>query len=1092
MAYKMNKGLILKIAFFVTIALVIIWVVSFNKSIEFPKEVEATLPEKVNFNLHIKPILSDRCFACHGPDVNKREANLRLDVESEALALIGENKDHYAIVPGNPLRSAVYERMVTEETDLRMPPIDSNLKLSQTEIALITRWIEQGAEYQPHWSFTPPKQQMVPALNDSGLIWANNDIDHFVYDKMISKGFKPTERASKETLIRRLSFDLTGLPPSLQEVDVFLNDTSSEAYLTYVGQLLNSPQYGERMATKWLDLARYADSNGYQDDGMRNMWPWRDWVIKAFNENLPYDDFILWQLAGDLLPNPTYDQILATGFNRNHPQSQEGGIIPEEYRVEYVADRTNTLGKAFLGLSTECARCHDHKYDPISQKEYFQFYAFFNNVNETGQVPYVGDPSPTLILKEDEEVEKKIAYLKEKIEEEEKRLKIYTKDDLASFESWQNNLSKTKAPSRVPRGEIAYYPLDKPVNNIFDNLIDKAKPADMVVIQKDKELISVKGKIGKGIKLVGDSYVDLGADIAYFERSDPFSISIWYKALKDSLNGPIFSKTGGFANGFRGYELLIREDGSLAGLMSHTWPANAIEVHTEEAIPVGEWVHLVMSYDGSSKASGLKLYMDGKPMKTKVITDHLKQSILAYGKEKRSIGSPGNLQIGKRGTNFAETLDHSIVDELRLFDRNLTEIEAQLLAGVLNPLLENKNKGNIAALKDYYFAVVNEPYGMQNKVLHQLRIEENELVSSKGEVMVMRERREKRATHILDRGVYDAPTEQVFPGTPDVILKFSDTLPKNRLGLAKWLLDKKNPLTARVIVNQYWEMIFGRGIVATPDDFGNQGEFPSHPELLDYLAIKFIASDWNLKELIKLLVSSATYQQSSVVNVNDRIKDPDNIWLSRANASRLPAEMVRDQALASSGLLVRKIGGESVKPYQPKGLWRELTTNYANEYVQDTGEKLYRRSLYTIWKRSSPPPAMINFDASDKYMCIIKRQNTNTPLQALVLMNDPQYIEASRVLAEKMLTHGGEKTIDQLKFGFKAITSRNPEKAELEIIKELYLSELEGFEKAPQDADSLLQVGEYKNDKTLSKEKLAALTLVNSTLLNYDEAIYKR
>lgn len=1089
---KMNKGLILKIAIFLTIFLVVIWVVPFNQPIEFSEEVEEQLPEMVDFNLHIKPILSDRCFACHGPDVNKREANLRLDVEADALDLIGENKDHYALVPGNPMKSGVYLRIVSEEADLKMPPAESNLKLSETEIALITRWIEQGAKYKPHWSFIPPQKINTPTLDDKALSWAENEIDHFVYAKMLTKGLEPSEKASKETLIRRLSFDLTGLPPSMEEVESFLNDNSKEAYLKLVDKYLESPHYGERLASKWLDLARYADSNGYQDDGMRNMWPWRDWVIKAFNENLSYDDFILWQLAGDLLPNPTYDQILATGFNRNHPQSQEGGIIPEEYRVEYVADRTNTLGKAFLGLSTECARCHDHKYDPISQKEYFQLYAFFNNINETGQVPYVGDASPTLILKDDEEVEKKIAYINGEIRKKETTIDSVKNQASKSFENWLANLNAQSNSQFTIKGQIGHYPLDKPMDNKFKNLANKNKPADMVVIQKDKEILTVEGKFGKGIQLVGDSYVDLGPDIAYFERSDPFSISLWYKAIEDSLNGPIFSKTGGFANGFRGYELLIREDGSLAALMSHTWPANAIEVHTEEKVPVGEWVHLVMTYDGSSKAAGLQIYMNGKRLGRKVLTDHLKQSILAYGKEKRGIGHSGNLQIGKRGTNFAETLDHSLVDEIRVFDRKLTAIETQMLAGIQDPILSNLKEGNNSALQDYYFSVVNQHYQNQTQSLHKLRKKENELISAKPEVMVMRERSEERKTFILDRGVYDAPTEQVFPHTPAVLFAFPEELPKNRLGLAKWLLHKENPLTARVVVNQYWEMIFGRGIVATPDDFGNQGEFPSHPELLDWLAVNFMETGWDLKQLLKLMVSSATYQQSSILKENVREKDPSNIWLSRANASRLPAEMVRDQALASSGLLVPKIGGESVKPYQPKGLWRELTAEYANEYIEDTGDNLYRRSLYTIWKRSAPPPSMINFDASDKYVCIIKRQNTNTPLQALVLMNDPQYIEASRVLAEKMLIDGGVETSDQLKYGFRAITSRNPEPKELMILEELYQNELAEFQRAPHEADSLLQVGEYGRDKSLPKEKLAAFTLVNSTLMNYDEAIYKR
>jgi hypothetical protein len=1087
----MSKVTLAKIILFFTILLVVLWAVPFKNTVEFSEEVEAALPEQVDFNLHIKPILSDRCFACHGPDVNKREANLRLDVEEDAFKVLGENKDHYAIVPGNPLKSTVYQRIVSTREDLKMPPAESNLKLSTTEIALITRWIEQGAAYKPHWAYIPPQHQPVPDPDEKAAAWTENEIDRFVYAKMRARGLQPAAKARKKTLIRRLSFDLTGLPPTMEEVDDFLRDSSANAYEKLVDHFLASPHYGERLASKWLDLARYADSNGYQDDGMRNMWPWRDWVIKAFNENIPYDDFILWQLAGDLLPNPTYDQILATGFNRNHPQSQEGGIIPEEYRVEYVADRTNTLGKAFLGLSTECARCHDHKYDPISQKEYFQLYAFFNNVNETGQVPYVGDASPTLILT-DEEVEKKKAYIDEKIRDKVKTIERYKKEQAKSFENWLAKIKSGSGLQVATPGQIGYYPLDKPKDNKFKNLSDQSRPADMVVIQKDKELVTVEGKFGKGIQLVGDSYVDLGADIAYFERSDPFSVSLWYKAMEDSLNGPIFSKTGGFANGFRGYELLIREDGSLAGLLSHTWPANAIEVHTGPVVPVGKWVHLTMAYDGSSKASGLKIFLDGKPLPVDVKTDHLRQSMLAYGKEKRGIGHPGNLQIGKRGTNFAETLDRSQVDEIRVFDRELTAIEAEMLAGIPDPIDKNLDKGNIEALREYYFAVIHQQHQQNLAALHELRKQENALISAQPEVMVMKERKDARRTFILDRGVYDAPTEEVFPTTPEVFFAFPEEYPRNRLGLAKWLLHEDNPLTARVAVNQYWQMIFGRGIVATPDDFGNQGAFPSHPELLDWLAIDFMASGWDLKRLIKLMVTSATYKQSSVPQKDHFQRDPENTWLSRVNSSRLPAEMVRDQALASSGLLVRKIGGKSVKPYQPKGLWRELTAAYANEYVQDTGANLYRRSLYTIWKRSSPPPSMINFDASDKYVCTIKRQNTNTPLQALVLMNDPQYIEASRVLAEKMIKEAGKEPLDQLKYGFRAITSRDPGPDELKIIAGLYHSELMGFESAPHEADSLLQVGEFDRDKTLSKEKVAALTLVNSTLLNYDEAIFKR
>ncbi|MEX2565131.1 MAG: DUF1549 domain-containing protein, partial [Cyclobacteriaceae bacterium] len=560
-----------------------------------------------------------------------------------------------------------------------------------------------------------------------------------------------------------------------------------------VDRLLESPHYGERMAAEWLDVARYADSHGYQDDGMRNMWPWRDWVIRSFNENLPYDDFILWQLAGDMLPQATKDQILATGFNRNHPQSQEGGVIAEEYRVEYVADRTNTLGKALLGLSTECARCHDHKYDPISQKEYFQLYAFFNNVKETGQVPYMGEPSPTVILT-DEEAEKKLSYVKEKMKEQEKALDPGLEKFKNGFEDWQAGI-KSKPNYKVNiKGRIGHYPLDAPVKDQFKNLAEPSKPADMVVIQKDKEIQIVEGKFGNAVQLVGDSYVDLGNEMAYFERNEPFTISLWYKALEDSLEGPVFSKTGGFANGYRGYELLVREDGKLAGLMSHTWPANAMEVHSREKIPVGEWVHLAMVYDGSSKAKGMQLFLNGKQLDLDIKTDHLKRSILSYGKDKLSTGHPGNLQIGKRGTNFAETLDHSLVDEFSVFDRRLSALEIEALYGTSDPIPSYVENGRENDLLDFYLLKVNQDFQKGLNKLTQLRGEENAILSAQPEVMVMEERKEPRPTFVLDRGAYDAPTEEVFPGTPQAVMEFPENLPKNRLGLARWVIHEDNPL----------------------------------------------------------------------------------------------------------------------------------------------------------------------------------------------------------------------------------------------------------------------------------------------------------
>lgn len=1082
----MSQNQVIKILISVVIVLFVIWVLQRESEVKFPSEIEASLPAEIDFNFHIKPILSDRCFACHGPDENKREAGLRLDKEESALAAMGDQKSHYAIVPSNTRKSTVFQRITSSDPEIMMPPPESNLRLSELEVALITRWIEQGAAYKPHWSFVKPEKATVPQVDDNG--WANNKIDHFTLARMAERGLKPSEVADKEILIRRVSFDLTGLPPSVEEVEEFLKDKSPNAYEIVVDRLLESPHYGERMASEWLDVARYADSHGYQDDGMRNMWPWRDWVIESFTKNQPYDEFILWQVAGDMLPDATEEQKLATGFNRNHLQSQEGGIVDEEYRVEYVADRTATLGKGFLALSTECARCHDHKYDPISQKEYYQLYAFFNSVNEAGQSPYMGEASPTVIIT-DEKAAKLLSYVRENIQQQQSKIDRDREEYQHGFEQWLNKVRGEFKPLVKLSGRIGHYPLDKLVEDKYINLVDNNKPADMVVRQNEKYLVVAEGKFDKAVKLVGDSYVDLGGEIGYFERNEPFTISIWLRTLKDSLKGPVFSKSGGFANGYRGYDLMLREDGRLSASLNHTWPANAIEVHTEDKIPVDEWVHLAMTYDGSSMAKGLKIFLNGKQMQLQVITDNLQRSILTYGKDKKTWGRPGNLRIGSRDS---ETLSDALVDEFSVFDRRLSEIEIEALYGTPDPIHEYLKNEDRQALSDYYLLNFNPTYQQHLKTLTKLRGEENEILSAQPEVMVMGEQKTPRATYILNRGAYDAPTQQVYPGTPLAIMEFPEELPKDRLGLAKWLIHKENPLTARVAVNRYWQMIFGRGIVNTSDDFGNQGELPTHPKLLDWLAVQFRESGWDVKALLRLMVTSATYQQSSLLSKELLEKDPDNVWLARGPSYRMPAEMIRDNALAASGLLVKKIGGPSVKPYQPDGLWKELAIRNATVYEPDSGSNLYRRGLYTVWKRSSPPPSMVVFDASDKYLCTVERQKTNTPLQALVLLNDPQYLEASRLLAEKMIKEGGVQLDEQISYGFRVMTSRKPDEHELQLLKKLYDAELEEFQHSPASVDSLLQVGAMPRDQSLPGDQVAALTLVVSTLINYDQAVYKR
>lgn len=741
------------------------------------------LPKYVDYNYDIKPILSDKCFACHGPDNNTREAGLRLDTEEGAYKALAESPGKHAVVPGKPHISEAFLRITSDDESIKMPPTAANLPLSNFEIDLIERWIEQGAVYKPHWAFTAPKKPEVPQQDK--IKWGNNEIDNFVLDKMTKSGFKPSPEADKNRLLRRVSLDLTGLPPDEKLMERFLKDDSPQAYEKLVDELMASPAFGEQMALHWMDVARYADSYGYQDDDIRTQWPWRDWVIHAFNENMPYDQFVTWQLAGDLLPNPNKEQILATAFNRNHKITEEGGVVEEEYRVAYGLDKTNTYAKGILGITMECAQCHDHKYDPFTQKNYYGMYAFFNNSLEKG------------------------------------------------LEGLVNS-----GPSKTPR---------------------------LTVTQED-------------------------------------------------------------------------------------------------------------------------------------------------------------------------------------------------IKGILNFINQNADDGDVT-------------------------------------VSVMGERDSIRPTFILDRGVYDAPTVRVYPQTPEAVLPFDSTkYASNRLGLAQWTFSDKNPLTSRVFVNQMWALIFGRGLVASVADFGNQGDLPSHPELLDWLAVDFQQNGWNIKRLIKQLVSTATYKQSSVIEQKHLEKDPDNIYLARAKRLRLPAQMIRDQVLVTSGLLNRKIGGPSIKPYQPEGIWEVSSSGRGAlaQYVQDHGQDLYRRGMYVFFKLTLPPPNMLIFDASNRDACEVQRQRTNTPLQALVMMNDPAILEASRIYSTNLMSDQPNlKQSDYINKVFKRVLCREPSEKELELLGSYYQDELTRFTQNKKDAASFLNVGEAPQDNSLPKEKLAALMSVVHAIYNLEETLNK-
>jgi Protein of unknown function (DUF1553)/Protein of unknown function (DUF1549)/Planctomycete cytochrome C/Concanavalin A-like lectin/glucanases superfamily len=1112
-----------------------LWGMSACQDVEVPAEIAAldkNLPEKIDYNLHIKPLLSDRCFKCHGPDANKREAGLRLDIAEEAYATLKSGQR--ALVPGSLGKSEVFRRIVSTDHDEMMPTPESNLSLNNEEKALLIRWIQQGAEYKPHWSFVAIEQPDAPEVKNN--TWVRNPIDQFVLEPLEKRGIQPSAQATPSTLLHRVYMDLTGLPPSMAQVEAFRQDRSPNAYEKVVDQLLNSPHFGERMAAEWLDLARYADSHGYQDDGLRNAWPYRDWVIGAFNKNLPFDKFVQWQLAGDMLPKPSHEMQLATHFNRSHPQTQEGGVVDEEYRNEYVIDRVNTFGKAFLGISLECARCHDHKYDPVSQKEFYELYAFFNNNRESGIIPYNGEASPTILVK-NAEVDAKINFIRAKIAPLEQA--ILPSHFEKNFQNWlqkptppqpsqarkqrinASHLAAAKANPKDPNWQRAILPQPRYVSDrdlglvgAFDfdslkiltqkekngkqttqkTLQNKAQTSLSATLAGDPDLLptQVAGRFGSAMKLNGELGFDFSRELDS-ERNEPFTISIWVKLFKKGETGPLFQKSNGEFEGHRGYRVWLQPDGTLMVNMSYVWPANCIDLRTTDKLPVGQWAHLALSYDGSSKAKGLKIWLNGRPMKHQVRTDHLHKSIL-YG-ERKSHWNDMPFMIGKE---FRTTIKDVAFDEMRAYNRQLATLEiAELATGkrLIPTLLQktNRSSAEVSLLREYHQLAIDSTYRQRFAQLETWREQENQLLTDLPEVMVMNELPQARPTFVLNRGQYDSPTSlRVFPNTPSQLLAFDGSLPRNRVGLAAWLLHQDNPLFARVAVNRFWQLFFGKGIVSTSDDFGNQGALPSHPELLDWLAATFRNSGWNVKALLRNIATSATYRQSSLASNKMREQDPANDWLARGPSYRYSHEQIRDKVLASSGLLTARIGGPSVYPYQPAGLWEALATRNATSYRQQHGDSLYRRGLYTIWKRSSPPPSAIVFDASERYFCMVKRQKTNTPLQSLVLMNDPQYVEAARVLGERMMQEGGPDIQKRIEVAFKALLSRMPRPEERTILDRFYQQEKKQALQNPRRVAELLRVGEKTYPRTLAVADLAACTMVATTLINFDETLMKR
>lgn len=1023
------------------------------------------------FNRDIRPILSENCFPCHGPDANTRKAGLRLDQREGAVA-------DAAIVPGDPSASEIVGRMLSTDPDEQMPPPSSKLQVSAEQIETVRRWIAGGAEYQPHWSLVaPPEQIAVPAATASDP-WVQQPIDAFVLARLRAEGLEPTAKADKATLLRRVSLDLTGLPPTVAELDAYEGDLAPDALVRAVDRLLASPAYGERMALDWLDVARYADTFGYQADVEMDVWPWRDWVIEAFNRNLPYDMFLTWQLAGDLLDHPTQEQRLATTFNRLHRQTNEGGSINEEFRVANVADRAETFSTAMLGLTMACARCHDHKFDPISQKDYFSLFSFFANIDESGLYSHFTRtaPTPSMLLYKPGEAERHAA-LRDEVSKAEAAYDTSRTEALARADAWILDAARP-VPSVAP---VVDWSFDTVEGDKTPDRASPDKPARLTLSPAP-----IEGVRGSGLRFNGDNGVERGG-VADFERSSPFSLALWLKVDAHAEKAVVLHHTRAETDAAsRGYELLLDHGKPLFG-MNHFWPGNAIRIVANDALPVGRWVHLAAVYDGSSRAAGLSLYVDGAPVAANVVRDKLFKTIRYEG------GGDVGVTLGQR---FRDSGIKGDIDEVRVFDVALTPLEVDALArqqsiedAVAEAVAENDEAAR-ERLRIFYAHRVDSTMAEARGALANARLAEATFVETVRNIMTMEETPQPRQSYLLARGEYDKRTDPVSPDTPHALPPFPTDQPRNRLGLARWLTDPQHPLTARVAVNRYWQIFFGRGLVETQEDFGSQGRLPTHPELLDYLARSFINSGWDVKALCRSIVLSATYQQSSAADEALRTRDPYNTLLARGPGFRLSAEQIRDSALAASGLLTRDIGGPSVKPYQPAGLWEDASSQ---GYTPDKGPALYRRGMYTFIKRTVPPPSTLTFDAGSREVCTVRRERTMTPLQALVLLNDPQYVEAARVLAEGVLLRdaaaGPGQRVETI---FRSLIGRKPSAREQDVLTRAYDEQRAWFSERPEEALRYAEAGERPRDETLNPVDVAAVTAVAQAVMNLDEFQVRR
>ena len=1014
--------------------------------------------------------------------------DLRLDIQEGALAA---RKNGTPIVPGKPDESLLIKRIYSDNPAFRMPPVFAHKTLTQEQKDTLRRWIEQGAQWTQHWAFVPPKKTAPPEVRTTG--WARNDIDRFILAKLEANGLTPAPEADRRTLIRRLTLDLTGLPPAPAEVAAYIKDKSPNAYEKVVDRLLASAHYGEHRGRYWLDAARYADTNGLHFDNYREIWPYRDWVINALNQNMPFDRFTVEQLAGDLLPHPTLEQKIASGFQRCNLTTDEGGAILPEVEAMSAKDRADTTGTVWMGLTVGCATCHDHKFDPISQKDYYSLTSFFRNTTQPIMDLNIHDTPPAIPVPPATERER---WKQLSAERDDLNARFLAERDRAvqDISAWLDGI-RPKAASYAPESQVMALRVSGQVS--------VAKGADSQVVETPAEVATAPSPSGEmdALRFKKGGKVMLPA-VPAIDSDRPFTISAWVFIPNSKENGTVVSQYEMIPDGKskerkrRGWALKI-DRGNL-GIYDRgpTVYFSGVDGKGISARPTPEykfkpdsWYHLVIAYDGSRLGRGINMYVNGAPV-----------VVIGRPEDVPQLATPmaSNVPITLGGDD-TQSFEGGGIADLRVLNAMAQPQDARLLYWASEVSAGGqKATGQISdaeksALASFYTATANpstEPLVAKlrdtDKALHEIR-------ARSATTLVMQERTDTQpVAHVLYRGQYDQMRDEVHPNTPSVLPPMTQGMPRNRLGLAKWIVDPSNPLTARVTVNRFWQEIFGTGIVRTAEDFGSQGEAPSHPELLDWLAVDFRDSGWDIKRFFKTVVMSATYRQAAATTAQKTALDPQNRLLAHGPRFRMDAEMVRDYALSASGLLKPEIGGPSVKPYQPSHIWDTVAMEQSNTrlYEQDTGDKLYRRSLYTFWKRSAPPPSMDIFNAPSRENCTVRRELTDTPLQALVTMNDVQFVEAARVLAQNAMT--SEKRLDR-ELGYMSVRllARPLDKTESDVLTQSYRDFVAYYTGAPEDASKLLKVGESPADQRLSQPKFAALTMVANEMLNLDETLEK-